>query len=1000
MNYKKIISNVLIAALFLNTCNLWIYWKQDEIIINVGWESEDVWWSGNNYWNINLNIDTNWDWVCDSNCDTDWDWVADLNIDTDWDWVVDSNIDTDWDWVVDSNIDTDWDWVADSNIDTDNDWQTTNMESQACPVDLVSKYEELLLKSNINYKIWTWLTIKSSDDLELMFQTWSDISNHTLIKNNEYNSLISNLWISKDLFMSDIKQDVTDQDFNNKYITKSPTVDFLLHYTYFKKQDWSLQKFVLEKMEDKISTSYSTDLETMSWIIANLKWDIEIVDSLDISEDEKNNIKETASDLIFKPYVDFLAKERKKIFKKIVPECYNVQDLDYWEDVLCWIWVKRVRTWKWWSFDWVVLWAVWWAAWYLAAWSQLAIEVAAWIEWWAIIWTAIWWPVWIAAWLLAVWLMWWFKKPKRKEWNVYSATQSAVENMIELEKIDFYSFVFSNIWNYSDTSADDDVVKDFTWSLVLTYSKLINNNLKNVINDNDEDLIFTHSDRDRICWELSISECRKSLLKSFIDQNIPMWLNKSTMTMLDVSGIGDKINVDELINVIKTKYDKVLLNKAFYDLYHNEFWNENITYTNLNENSEITEDSEAEYPQWFTELFWSWASCDDIAWISDKIQSFIDTSIWDFDKSDIDDFLKDSWITWCTWNSICTEDIDLDSINDFIKNNSWWTVEITMTAPKLNPNITSWWWWSCPFLFQKKWDEIVFMWPFMIEKIFEFLKWNSYQKILSSKNSDNKTEINISSIIPDTIILDQVKLFAVNKKELKKWEDVDIFSDGKIRKFSKIKNRIWLEKNKWEVYLWKFDKEKIVEFNWWIDKKSIVFKVASWLWIFWLYYQLLPQSKMISDLWDLFLDWKKEWFLWRKIFNLIQKFYWIKFQYLDWKEWKTFEEINTYNKKNNIFIWKKYLWKEVRIKYSSNLNKIFNFYKKDFISDIKNSEKFSAKNKNFKIQEKLEKIDDNNVKINWLENLNLIFDTENFNEKEYDFFLKVNWFYYIFEPFK
>ena len=65
----------------------------------------------------NLNIDIDYDGVCDVNCDIDGDLTPDINVDTDGDVVPDINIDYDHDNVPDFNIDTDDDGKPNTNID-------------------------------------------------------------------------------------------------------------------------------------------------------------------------------------------------------------------------------------------------------------------------------------------------------------------------------------------------------------------------------------------------------------------------------------------------------------------------------------------------------------------------------------------------------------------------------------------------------------------------------------------------------------------------------------------------------------------------------------------------------------------------------------------------------------------------------------------------------------------------------------------------------------------
>lgn len=65
----------------------------------------------------NLNIDLDYDGVCDVNCDVTYDLIPDYGLDLDGDNIVDINIDYDGDGIVDFNIDTDGDFIPDSNLD-------------------------------------------------------------------------------------------------------------------------------------------------------------------------------------------------------------------------------------------------------------------------------------------------------------------------------------------------------------------------------------------------------------------------------------------------------------------------------------------------------------------------------------------------------------------------------------------------------------------------------------------------------------------------------------------------------------------------------------------------------------------------------------------------------------------------------------------------------------------------------------------------------------------
>ena len=65
----------------------------------------------------NINIDYDYDSICDVNCDLDYDLKPDINIDTNGDKVPDINIDYDHDGVADFNIDLNNDGLPDLNID-------------------------------------------------------------------------------------------------------------------------------------------------------------------------------------------------------------------------------------------------------------------------------------------------------------------------------------------------------------------------------------------------------------------------------------------------------------------------------------------------------------------------------------------------------------------------------------------------------------------------------------------------------------------------------------------------------------------------------------------------------------------------------------------------------------------------------------------------------------------------------------------------------------------
>lgn len=65
----------------------------------------------------NLNIDVDYDGICDVNCDLDFDLIPDINIDINGDNIPDINIDYDHDNIADFNLDTNKDGKPDENLD-------------------------------------------------------------------------------------------------------------------------------------------------------------------------------------------------------------------------------------------------------------------------------------------------------------------------------------------------------------------------------------------------------------------------------------------------------------------------------------------------------------------------------------------------------------------------------------------------------------------------------------------------------------------------------------------------------------------------------------------------------------------------------------------------------------------------------------------------------------------------------------------------------------------
>lgn len=75
-------------------------------------------YNGSNTVSINnLNVDVDYDGICDVNCDLNYDLIPDINIDTNGDNIADVNIDYDHDKTADFNIDSNGDNVPDSNLD-------------------------------------------------------------------------------------------------------------------------------------------------------------------------------------------------------------------------------------------------------------------------------------------------------------------------------------------------------------------------------------------------------------------------------------------------------------------------------------------------------------------------------------------------------------------------------------------------------------------------------------------------------------------------------------------------------------------------------------------------------------------------------------------------------------------------------------------------------------------------------------------------------------------
>jgi len=175
----------------------------------------------------NLNIDVDYDGVCDINCDISYDLSPDISIDIDGDNIADVNIDFDKNNTIDFNVDVDGDYQADENLDAyGNGICTFNCDGQ----NVVSKEASCVRNCDTNNDGWPDKNVDVDGDYICDFNCNASVdkvdADNNYYLDSDYNSGILDLNESDkevDFYIMnplDIQSDGVEPGWEDKYVLK------------------------------------------------------------------------------------------------------------------------------------------------------------------------------------------------------------------------------------------------------------------------------------------------------------------------------------------------------------------------------------------------------------------------------------------------------------------------------------------------------------------------------------------------------------------------------------------------------------------------------------------------------------------------------------------------------------------------------------------------------------------------------------------------------------
>ena len=460
------------------------------------------------------------------------------------------------------------------------------------------------------------------------------------------------------------------------------------------------------------------------------------------------------------------------------------------------------------------------------------------------------------------------------------------------------------------------------------------------------------------------------------DLQLPWFNSDLVIELADTSWIIDKM---------QERYE----NFVRLDVFYKKFWEAAEYNLDNKEPGDIGNSGSWELPTWFLGELAHWFECNkplaskrDIVDMLSSMKSSAENWINSIDPVDyfgwkVGENIVNNWV------------INDDVINKIFQwnNKAVFTVSASPVEIKVETGGDEG---GCPLVYVK-WEDssLKFNWFISIYKMFKFLKWDSFIKLMPEVHNW-KIEVSIAEILPETFYLDNVSLI-----HIKHWNWADINIDNKWNIYSltntqKISFKTDQDSSFVNIDLWTFDKEKVIKMDWGIYKGNYI--NATYVVNIWLNYvkKYFSWNPALIGIVHYVLN---DSFIWEALAkNVLLPFYSVEFQYFTWDDWEMFDYIGSYWERRIVKIDSELLNKKIRIRYNKNINKINWLWESD-TTDNFSSEEVASKSSFF--SKKINKQDNNYQLINSWEKIDLSFDVENFDKDKSTLLLKVNWYYNI-----
>ena len=340
---------------------------------------------------------------------------------------------------------------------------------------------------------------------------------------------------------------------------------------------------------------------------------------------------------------------------------------------------------------------------------------------------------------------------------------------------------------------------------------------------------------------------------------------------------------------------------------------------------------------------------------------------------------------------------------------------------------------DCPYYYVVlPWWWVAFQWAFLVWTISEKSKRDSYEAIsprtiTSSLQWKSKWEvrIKITEETNEDLFLDSASIMKISHN---KYEEVIIGNDGQVaviehpRALNIVRDEYWeVEINNWKSTInWKSEIENWLKIENWkliIDSGPMAInlpkieKETELIFLWWINSNKLFQTATTErkrEIWET-PDWVKDplyflldkvWFLSSFIEDKIDDFEWITLESCNindiWEcDWEKEQVIITYPQQKRVFtLWKNLIWKNLRLRYNSDVVEMTNMWYDDRIEENEkqiNIKEIKAKNTPLS----LENTDSKYMVFSQWDDYTLIFDiSSNAWNTINTYFLKTNWYYH------